>query len=554
MPTYTTISAGSVSAISLAAGATLKLSGAGTAQLTPPGVPGTDNALRTVSGELSFGPYSVACTVLASAAPSSNGLRYYTIGATDAVPPGGAQSGAGPLSADSLQGLVLGAWNPPAVPRASQQPIPVGTFGDSIANISSYANHDLRQISGGAFSSNPDRMGVTLQAASAGALRVMFNGGVSGETTGNVVNGMLYRDGVGATSTRKALTDAMTLGVRHLVFSAGINDLQHSALPAGSSSATIDSTVAASVANLVALCRRAVSFGMTPHVVALMGYRYETVNMGSLPTNNAAAVATTQEAIRRWNALAKATIQAAGGTLGYWYDIPAGIVDSSGAWLAGMDQGDGLHPSENCQYLVYQQVADAIRLMEGLNTTPLSCYPPGVNLFANSDFSASSAGQATGVNAYMAVGTGTLAKQIITWRGQQWQEVVLTPTGADGNGNCGVQLDLTYTTATTGDVLGGELSVYVDDGAGGPPPGVFQWMVRTRAGANYAEVPSANGTISPKVNRLAPIDRRCVCNPIVVPATPTPALLSLLVYTQQLAAPVRVRISRPRATKLATAY
>lgn len=112
MPTYTTISAGSVSAISLAAGSTLKLSGAGTAQLTPPGVPGTDNALRTVSGELSFGPYPIACTVLASAAPSSNGLRYYTIGATDAVPPGGAQSGAGPLSADSLQGLVSGAGNP----------------------------------------------------------------------------------------------------------------------------------------------------------------------------------------------------------------------------------------------------------------------------------------------------------------------------------------------------------------------------------------------------------------------------------------------------------
>lgn len=121
MPTYTTISAGSVSAISLAASSTLKLSGAGTAQLVPPGVPGTDNALRTVSGELSFGPYPIACTVLANAAPSSNGLRYYTIGATDAVPPGGAQSGSGPLPADSLQGLVSddGIQAPAAPPTAA---------------------------------------------------------------------------------------------------------------------------------------------------------------------------------------------------------------------------------------------------------------------------------------------------------------------------------------------------------------------------------------------------------------------------------------------------
>jgi len=450
----------------------------------------------------------------------------------------------------ATQALVSGACNPPATIRANQQPIPVGSFGDSIANFSSLANHDLRQISGTTLGSNADRMGVTLQHASSGALRVMFNGGVSGETTTQ----MLARDAAGSTATRKALTDAMTYGVRHLVFSAGINNLQHNALPAGSSSAVIDSTVATAVAELVALCRRAVSFGVTPHVVALMGYRYETVNNGGLNTNNAAAVATTQEAVCRFNVSAKAAIQAGGGALGYWYNIPAGVLDSSGAWLAGMDQGDGLHPSENAQYLIYQQVADAIRLMEGLNTTPLSCYPPGVNLFANSDFSASSAGQATGVNAYVSVGTGTLAKSIVTWRGRQWQQVILTPTAADGNGNVGLEFDLTYTTPAAGDVIGGEISIYIDDGAGGPPPGVFQWMARLRAGATYSDLPLFNPTISPKVNRLAPIDHRCALNPIVVPATATPAMLAVMLLTQQIVSPVRMMVSLPRATKLAATY
>lgn len=450
---------------------------------------------------------------------------------------------------DAMQSLVSGAWNAPAVPRANQAPIPTGTFGDSFGNISVFANHDLRQISGGAYGSNADRMGVTLQNVSGGALRIMFNGGVSGEKPSE----MLARDAAGATATRKALTDAMTLGVRHLVFSAGINDLQSPALAAGASNATIVAAVATSVANVAALCRRAVSFGMTPHVVALGGYRYETVNMGSLPTNNAAAVATTQEAVRQWNALAKSTIQAAAGAAGYWYDFPAGVIDSSGAWLAGMDQGDGLHPSENSQYLIYTQVADAIRLMEGLTTTPMSAYPPGVNQFSNADFSASAAGLATGINAYVSVGTGTLAKQIITWRGQQWQEVVLTPTAVDGNGNVGLGLDLTYTTPTAGDVLGGEISIYIDDGNGGPPPGVFQWLARARSGANYSDIPQFNATISPKVNRGV-IDHRCVCNPIVAPATATPALLSAMFLTQQIVAPVRMRISRPRMVKLPAAY
>lgn len=112
MPNYTTISAGSSASISLASGSTLRLQGLGTAQIAPPGVPGTDNAQRTIAGgDLSFGPYASACTVNVVASANGAGVRYFAMAAGDAVPPGAGQSGAGPLSADSLQALVSKAGN-----------------------------------------------------------------------------------------------------------------------------------------------------------------------------------------------------------------------------------------------------------------------------------------------------------------------------------------------------------------------------------------------------------------------------------------------------------
>lgn len=98
MPTnYSTISAGSSAAISLAAGSILRLSGDGTAQLAPPGAPGTDTVQRALSANSAFGPYSVAATVNVSATSTGNGVRYYTQASGDAAPPGAAQSGADSL-------------------------------------------------------------------------------------------------------------------------------------------------------------------------------------------------------------------------------------------------------------------------------------------------------------------------------------------------------------------------------------------------------------------------------------------------------------------------
>ena len=449
-----------------------------------------------------------------------------------------------PTLAQQLQNLMSRGGNP------TYSMINAGSFGDSIANCALYSSgHDLAQVSGTSLSATTDRMATVLQVLSGGAVRVRFNGGVSGDNTAQ----MLARDAAGSSSTRRALTDASSLLCRHLIFSAGINDLQNPTLPAGASAATITAAVTASVANLVKLCQRAVAMGMIPHVPALLGYSY--VPTSGLATNTLANVTTTQIAIQQWNALARATITAANGALGYFYDsfLPF-VVDSTGAWLTGMHQGDGLHPCENSTFLIYAPVAQNIMWLEGMMGNPPFAYPAGLNLFGNADFSAASAGVATGINAYVGTGTGTLANQIVTWRGQQWQESVLTPTALDGNGNVSVQLDLIYATPTAGDVLGGEVQLYIDDGNGGAAPGVFQYLVRTRVNTTYADCPNSNPTISPKVDRIRPIDGRYVCNPIVTPATPSTVKMSVQVLTQQSEAPVRLRISRPRVVKLAATY
>lgn len=452
------------------------------------------------------------------------------------------------LSSTGATAVVGAALN--AKTRFIPAQIPVATFGDSIANISTYANFDLRQISGGGYGSSPDRMGVALSRLSNGALRVSGNCGVSGDTTTQ----MLARDAAGATATRKALTDAMTIGCRHLVISAGINDLQNPTLPGGSSAATIASTVAASVGRMTQILRRAVAMGMIPHLPALLGYRYDATNGTSGGTNTLANVTTTQAAIALWNSQMSAVVQAAGGALGYWYDsFRTSIVDSTGAWLTGMDQGDGLHPSENSTYLIYAEVAQNILALENVTGVSPFAFPLGANLFTNADFSASTSGVATGANAFVGVGTGTLANQIITWRGQQWQESVLTPTALDGSGNVSVQIDLTYSAPTTGDVLGGEISIYIDDGAGNAAP-IFQYLARMRCNSNYADTPNYNATISPKVLRTAVVDGRYVPNPIVAPAAVTTSIISVIALTNQLVTPIRLRVARPRVVKLPSTY
>lgn len=453
--------------------------------------------------------------------------------------------------ADRVAGLSLVSayGNPLGATRAGYSQIRVGSFGDSTANINSISGHDLRTISGVAGMTG-DRLGVSLTEYSKGAIRIVFNGGISGQGTAT----MLARDGTGSSSTRAAITDALTSGVQYLVFSCGINDFQHSTLAAGSDSATIDAAVAATVGRITQLLRRAAAFGMVPIMLPLLGYTYNAAS--SSANNTEANIPTTQEAVRRFNVAMKAVVQAGGGRLGYWVDsFYSDVVNSTGDWLGGMSR-DGLHPSYNGCRRIYYAVADLILSLAGVSPAePASVFPVLPNLFANGDFAASSGGLATGVTTANLAGTATYTASLNEWRGMLWQDILVTPTALSG-GLHQARIDLTYTNTDVAlnDILGGEVSVYIDDGSFGAPAGLIQHAIRLRSNTVYSDTPSYNPSISPQVAYDAPIDCRVALLPIVAPgATPASSTLAIIGVTNSLT-PYRIRIARPRVVELPAGY
>jgi len=452
-------------------------------------------------------------------------------------------------TANAVQALVSAYGNPLGPTRAAYSQIRVGSFGDSIANINSLSGHNLHTVSGVAGMTG-DRFGVSLTEYSQGAIRMVFNGGIGGQSTAT----MLARDGTGSSSTRAAITDAITSGVQYLVFSAGINDFQHPTLPAGSSSATIDAAVAATVGRITQLLRRAAAFGMVPIMLPLLGYTYNAAS--SSANNTEANIPTTQEAVRRFNVAMKSAVQAGGGRLGYWVDsFYSDVVDSTGNWLSGMSR-DGLHPAYNGCRRIYYAVADLILSLAGVSPAePASVFPVLPNLFSNGDFAASSSGLATGVTTASMAGTATYSASLNEWRGQLWQDILVTPTVL-ASGVHQARIDLTYTNTDVvlNDILGGEVSIYIDDGAGGVPVGLIQHGIRLRSNTVYSDTPGYNPTISPQVAYDAPVDCRVALLPIVAPgAAPASSTIAIIGVTNALT-PYRIRIARPRVVKLPAGY
>lgn len=442
------------------------------------------------------------------------------------------------LSSTGAAAVVGAGTTPKQYPPSGQ--IKWASYGDSIANISSYANFDLRQLSGGNVGFNLERMGAWIGLLSNGLFRCSANCGVSGESTAQ----MITREAAGASSTRKSISDAASTGAAYVINSFGINDVK--TLSSASSASTIESVISTAVTNATILLKKQMSYGIYPITHSLLGYS---------ESGTAADIAVRKAAVQSLNARLAAVIYAASGALGSFVNAYPYVTDSTGAWLNGYDQGDGLHPGANACRLVYGMCVAEMLRVSGVFAAPRFAYAQGTNLVANADFSASSSGTATGLNIFTQAGTCTLTKSIVEWRGMNWQEVLVTPTVLNGSGNAGVEIDITIVNATISlsDVIGGEVSVYIDDGAGGAPA-VFQYAVRCRGNTTYADMPLFNATISPKVLMNAPVDGRVALPPIVEPAaTPATSLITIIALTNSLT-PFRVRVALPVAYKLASTY
>ena len=172
---------------------------------------------------------------------------------------------------------------------------------------------------------------------------------------------------------------------------------------------------------------------------------------------------------------------------------------------------------------------------------------------ANADFSASTSGNATGVTVVTTLGTVGKVKAVVDWRGKNWQEVICTPTALDGNGNAQISINVALSGISAGDVVGGEIDVYIDDGAGGAPA-VYQYSVRTIINTAYSDVPKVYELLTSKGNVGAVVDHHIASTPVVAPATVGSPSLNVLVMCSQITTPFRVRVARPRAVKLGSTY
>lgn len=421
----------------------------------------------------------------------------------------------------------LGGLNSPF--NAVYQPqVLVASYGDSIANISAFANFDLRNLVGNV-GFQPERMGLWLPALSGGLIKFIANCGVSGDATA----AMIAREVAGSSATRKNIADAKSTGATHIINSMGINDIQQ--LAGGASQASIDTIVNTAVANCVIILKK-------QRVANLYSITHSTFGY-ALSTATASEIATRRVASKQFNDALGPIIRAANGALGSWVDVYMDMADSVGNSKSGMDDGLGLHPSANGIKLVCAKLVDEIFRVSGINEPPLSIYSNSTNLLANPDLSAATSGIATGFNIYTVSGTCSFTNSVIDWRGKNWQEVIVTPS-ALASGIASIQIDFAIPTAgnTTGLFLTGEMDVYVDDCNGGAPA-VFQWLGRIRQNATFADLPSFNGAISPQVNVSEPIDYHVAFPTITIPVTPiTTGTLSSAFLTNSLA-PFKVRVS-----------
>lgn len=427
-----------------------------------------------------------------------------------------------------------------------------GSYGDSIANISSTATQDLRTYTTGNVTLTHVRMGPWLGNASRGLLRPVFNGGVSGETTTQ----MVARESAGAGATRKAMLDAQTSGVEFLVMELGINDIQ--TLAASASQSQIDTVVGTALANVKFLMKKARACGITPILKSCMPY-----SIGSAAEN-----VTRMVAVRQLNAAYKSFVES-NPNIGYYFDAFSLLADGNG-WIAGFTD-DGLHPNHNGCEAYCIPLADMIMSIKGVTQTQFGLPNTPIasaNMFDNPDLSASSSGVATRFTLNgSALGTGALSGQrIVEIGGINYQEWVWTPSAFDGNGNASCSADIVipcfggspFVAISNGDLIAAEADIYADDGFGGGPA-INQYFFRFRIFGSvglFSESPGFNPTISPATRYVKPLD----VHPTTIPTTAGEASATMTNITltaqffSKVTTPVRFRIGDIRVVKLPAGY
>lgn len=293
---------------------------------------------------------------------------------------------------------------------------------------------------------------------------IVGNGGISGQT----LTQMLARDTLGASITRMAITDVLNYSPDVVLYRGGsINDVQ--GLTAASNQAQIDTIYANH--NLV------VDRLLMGDAIVID----EGIQGWQTPTTT-----TTPDMIFQRNALVQLNQRWKANAVnrpprykfidlsGITY-IPFGQVNA-GSYLQGKSY-DGTHLGTAGAMVLGKLEANLFTQMFGVST-PYRY--DGINLATNPVFGNISTGIPTGVT-WTNNNTTIANRNTISRNGTTWAVCEFTATAPNGSG--GVILDnLIYTgggiVVTSGEAIGYEMDVFIENLSGGAPPLLSSWVPR----------------------------------------------------------------------------
>lgn len=331
-------------------------------------------------------------------------------------------------------------------------PVRIATFGDSTANLgatSSPDTQDMTFVTAPFPASGATSIGLTNMEKS--ALQMLYpqtyficNAGISGDTT----TGMLARDTAAASSTRKAVTDALNLKPDIVIFRGGsINDL--TSVTASTWSATAD-TVYARHAKLLDMM---LAGGVRVIDTGIYGYGDGSGATGSEP-------GAVRLALKKLNGLLAANAKTRIGKV-YYLD-PVDIVQASdGKFLSGLSN-DGVHLNFTGQYLMSRLEANILTALFG---TANSVRYPGVNLITNALLAA------TGSQSYGTVATGVSCSGTNATTGnaaiehlynQPYQTCEYTITSANSQMAVYMPCPVTTSNIVANDIFGFEYDFFIE--------------------------------------------------------------------------------------------
>lgn len=397
--------------------------------------------------------------------------------------------------------------------------IPVAYYGDSKTAIVSHTTFDLRATApaaGAAVSAITNPLSASLYYPRA---RPVANCGIGGETMVQ----MLARETAAASGARKNLTDAATCGAKVLIFRPGINDID-TTLSTPTANVATDPLVQAIHASRCELLLRAMQRGF---VVIDEGY------MGESKAIAADVLAYRRAAVVYLDAQAKAFAAQYPGSI-YFFPAQSVVGDGIGGIQAQYCDPLGLHLNLRGACALGKAEAAFLSAIFGAAPNSYNVYR-GPNLITWSDMGTDSqVASAGGFKGSTAVGAlfsnaSVVTATMLTYQGKRYTTFTYTTSAAGGAG--GQQIDVrpfigstAANTVAANTPVGIELDIYVDDGAGGPPPDIndaalaFNVTLRLSDGTNLYTWSHGNAQYGNNAPNDGPM-----CFHVALPAISMPA-------------------------------